>query len=218
MDTQENALHRPGSSTMFFPVNYPPGIGWENEPESKDKICPHFELICQAAALLGIERETLLEKDDFCGFWNLVDFRDTAPDGPTTQCERVAYDLGELIRHAEPAAKKPLIPNHNGHFFLVINCPATALDGKLWELGERLRGQKPLLDLTIRLIALRPGEFQAHESRRIIRAAKAILRDLIRKTMGPKRSYSAICNTVLQGKPIIRTGCKLYPEELLPRF
>lgn len=204
--------------TMFQPINYPPGLGWEDQAFYKNRICPHFELICEAATLVGIERKAILERKDFCGryFTMMMRSGDSSPSELTTECERIAEMLGKLIQEAEPATKNPLPSTYNGRFHLVINCPGEKLGEKLRNLLSRLAGQEPLSVLKARIMKLRPGKFHGHENLEMFREAKTILKKLVHKTMGPSVTASAIPLASIyiscQGKQSKRKGCKLYPD------
>ena len=205
-----------GYMPLWQSVNFQPGIGLETEPFYKDKICPHFDLICKAAALIGIERETILIKEEFCGHWCSIRSDTMLPSGPTTECERIADMLGQLIQRAEPAIKNPLTPYPSGRFRIVIDCNDNELEGKLWGILDRLNGQKPLSELITQIRKLRPGEFQEYEWLKIFREAKKILKQLVTNTMGPPTTASILYQASIQaskrGKPHKRKGCKLHPN------
>lgn len=197
-------------------VNFPPGKE-ELAKYFKQGICPHFELLCQGAMIIGQTREDLVADRTFCGKWMAFGPHTEIPSGPNTACARIAKKLGEMIQEAEPAVKRPIQPLKDGKVRVTISCKPEELDGKLHGYLDRSRGAKALEKLRAGVVALEGEAAREKTPKEILRSAQNVFRAMCRKTLGVKDVRGLII-FLMSSFHDEKKGCKQQPENIKPFY
>lgn len=178
-------------------------------------ICPFFNVIVRAVALVGKTCDQLITQPEYCGSYMSLSHRAETPKGQTTMCARIALDLGQLIQTAQYAPDNPLVPNENGNVHLEICCKPKDLSRNLHKHLDHLAGLAAIIKLTQAVNTAGNNDI-VRSPKKVLELATNIWNDLCRDTLGVEGVAELI--SVLAGIDPKGKGCQQRPKNFRPSF
>ena len=173
----------------------PPAEGSDDSPELRRLrrvgICPHFELLCEAAKLLGISEELLREKHEFCG-QVVVGVNDLGPLSgrqgreyyPEMVCVQIARALSHMLAAIRSSQRNAESVYANLRKAFESEDPSSAEIDKATDLLKMMREGRFLMATLLENVPMVGNPARPRTECEAVKYAKALLASLTAQVIG----------------------------------